>query len=332
MIKKIIKRILIGIAGVLVLVSVVICALYLIDKNKRLTELESNSQLAKTSVGTIEYKIYGDKGPVVLAIHGTPGGYDSGMPDVIVPIEGCRILSVSRPGYLRTPLDVGKTPEEQAKAFSALLESLNIEKVVVIAISGGGPSAICFAALFPEKTSALILQMALSQSLPSTVSDEEPFFMKSDFITWALFSLMQNDSVFKGALEGNIPNPTNRQLILKDPNKIEKVKDLMWILWPLSKRFQGRMNDMSQFKSLALPASNIKAPTLIIHGSEDINVPVIQSKKLAEQIPGSKLVILEGVDHMFLSKFEEIGKIENSFIEDVIGKKANEDTLPQVLP
>jgi pimeloyl-ACP methyl ester carboxylesterase len=304
--------------GVLVLISVVICALYLIDKNKRLTELESNSQLTETSVGTIEYKIYGDKGPLVLSIHGTPGGYDSGGPDAGMAIEGCRVLSVSRPGYLRTPLAVGKTPEEQAKAFSALLESLNIEKVVVIAASGGGPSAICFAALFPEKTSALILEMAVSQSLESR--EEMPSFMKSDFLTWVLLSLMQKDFFFKENLKTLCPNPTTRQLLLEDPKKIELLKDGIWTIWPRSKRSQGQMNDLSQYKSLDLPASNIKAPTLIIHGSEDIDVPVIQSKKLAEQIPGSKLVVLEGVDHIvgYLAKIEEIGKIENSFIEGVI--------------
>ena len=69
--KKIIK-IFIGIAVVLILLSLIICVLYLIDKNKRLMELESNSQLAETSAGTIEYRITGDKGPVILLLHGTP--------------------------------------------------------------------------------------------------------------------------------------------------------------------------------------------------------------------------------------------------------------------
>ncbi|MEJ2286831.1 MAG: alpha/beta hydrolase, partial [Desulfobacterales bacterium] len=286
MIKKI-RKILIGIIGVLIFVSVIICVLYLIDKNKRLAELESNSQLAETSVGTIEYKIYGDKGPVILIIHGTPGGYDQGA-----PIEGYRVLSVSRPGYLRTSLQVGKTPAEQAQALSALLETLNIEKVCVWGASGGGPSAICFAALFPEKTSALFLLMAVSQSWEP--HEEKPSFMQSDFLTWALGSIMQNDSVLKATLKVLIPNPDTRQLILEDHEKIEKVKGLLWTTWPPSKRYLGELNDVSQFRSLALPASKIKIPTLIIHGSEDINAPVSQSKKLAEQIPGSKLVILKG--------------------------------------
>jgi pimeloyl-ACP methyl ester carboxylesterase len=310
MIKKIIK-ILIGIVGVLIFASAIICVLYLIDRNKRLSKLESNSQLAETSVGTIEYKIYGNKGPVILLMHGTPGGYDQGG-----PIEGYRVLSVSRPGYLRTPLQAGKTPAEQAQAFSALLESLKIEKVCVWGASGGGPSAISFAALFPEKTSALFLLMAVSQSWEPY--EEKPSYMRSDFLTWAIGSLMQIDSVLKAALKVLIPNPNTRQLILEDHEKIEKLKGLLWTTWPPSKRYLGELNDINQFKSLALPASKIKIPTLIIHGSEDINAPVSQSKKLAEQIPGSKLVILEGVDHIgFFSKMEEIEKIFTEFLEGV---------------
>ena len=48
-----------------------------------------------------EYQLVGDSGPVLLFLHGTPGGYDQGtsVPEV-------RVLTPSRPGYLRTPIDV----------------------------------------------------------------------------------------------------------------------------------------------------------------------------------------------------------------------------------
>ena len=329
-IKKIIKRILIGIVGVLVLVSVVISALYFIDRNKRFAELESNSQLAETSVGPIEYKIYGDKGPVILFLHGSGGGCDS--TPVIQP-KGYRVLVPSRPGYLRTPLEVGKTPAEQALAFSALLESLDIDEVAVTGVSGGGPPAICFAALYPEKTSALTLLFAVSQPMSSSESNEAPSFLKSDFFTWSLFSLMRNESVLKAMLEEIFQDPNTRQLIMEDPDKKEDIKGFLWNSWPPSKRSQGIQNDGKQFEILALPASNIKVPTLIIHGSEDKDVPVSQSKKLTELIPGSKLVILEGVNHFgLLIKIEEIEEFINEFLDDVNSSKSNKEILPSTLP
>jgi hypothetical protein len=92
--------------------------------------------------------------------------------------------------------------------------------------AGGGPSAICFAAHFPEKTSGLFLLMAVSK--PWEPHGEKPSFMQSDFLTWALGSLMQNDSIIKAALKVLIPNPNTRQLILEDHEKIEGVKSLLW--------------------------------------------------------------------------------------------------------
>jgi hypothetical protein len=41
---------------------------------------------------------------------------------------GCELLVPSRPGYLRTPLESGRTPEDQADLYAAMLDSLEIER------------------------------------------------------------------------------------------------------------------------------------------------------------------------------------------------------------
>ena len=308
MIKKIIKRVLIGIVGVLVLVSLIICVLYLTDKNKRLSELESNSQLAETSAGTIEYKFYGDKGPLILRMHGSEGGYDD-----TIPLEGYRRLVPSRPGYLRTPIQVGESPVEQAKAFSALLDSLGIEQVIVFGGSGGGPAAISFAGLFPEKTIGLVLVAVVSQE---SVEVDIPSFRESDFFMWIIFSMMENDDVLRPILR-SIEDESNTQLIFEDPKKVEMFKKAMWSSWPPSRRIVGMWNDLKPRKPLNLPVSGVIAPTLIIHGSNDIIVPVEQSEKLSEQIPGSQLEIIEGAGHfVILSYHDEIINLMDNFFKD----------------
>lgn len=49
-----------------------------------------------------------------------------------------KFIIPSRPGYLRTPLSVDRTPKEQAEALAALLDTLKIDKVAVVGGSGGG--------------------------------------------------------------------------------------------------------------------------------------------------------------------------------------------------
>ena len=55
---------------------------------------------------------------------------------------GFGVIAPSRPGYGRTPLEIGKTHAESADCYAALLDVLKVDKVVVTGISAGGPSAI----------------------------------------------------------------------------------------------------------------------------------------------------------------------------------------------
>lgn len=95
----------------------------------RQDELVALNRTTATAKGTVEYARIGE-GPVVPGIHGGPGGYDQ----TIFAFEwlahaGFSLLAPSRPGYLGTPLSSGKTPDEQADLYAALLDTLGIDKV-----------------------------------------------------------------------------------------------------------------------------------------------------------------------------------------------------------
>lgn len=125
--------------------------------------LTAGSQMLETSKGLLEYQMLGS-GPVVLVLHGSPGGYDGGLSFAqVLGLDNCTLLSVSRPGYLRTPLSSGPSPEDQADLYAAALDALAIPQVVVAALSGGGPSGLQFALRHPDRCRALTLFSALSQ-------------------------------------------------------------------------------------------------------------------------------------------------------------------------
>ena len=248
---------------------------------------------------------------MVLFIHGTPGGYDQ-----TTSIEGFRVLAPSRPGYLRTPLDVGRTPAEQAHAYTVLLDSLGIDKVVVMGASGGGPSSISFAAAYPERTLALIAMEAVSQPFELTEDQPPPpFFMESDFFLWTTLSLLDTFMGAEGIVGLLVPDPAIQQMILADPVKTEAITGLIWSVWPISQRSSGQENDSVQFGLLNLPSDRVTVPTLIVHGTKDINVPYRQSQLLAEQIPHASLHSIEGGDHMMpFSHSEEVAMAVKQFI------------------
>jgi hypothetical protein len=95
---------------------------------KRCTRrLENGSQLVETAKGRVECAATGAGGPVILFVHPQPGGYDQGalLADAAVQ-HGFRLPAVSRPGYLRTPLDVGPSPAEQADGFAVAHDDTDV--------------------------------------------------------------------------------------------------------------------------------------------------------------------------------------------------------------
>jgi len=127
--------------------------------------LESGSNLISTSAGEVEYAIWGDSGPYVIVFHGGQGGYDqirAFSPGIIG--KGYRIITWSRPGYLRTPLPLVSTPDDQADMAAALLDALGIDRVAAIGGSAGGPPLFSFALRHPNRLWALIAESAVSQT------------------------------------------------------------------------------------------------------------------------------------------------------------------------
>lgn len=281
-------------------------------KKDTIERLEGNSKVIKTQLGLVEYAEFGNSGPIILEIHGSPGGFDQ-----IIETKGFKTIAPSRPGYLRTPLSSGESPENQARLFSALLDELKIDSVIVKGTSGGGPAAIEFASNFPERTQGLILFEALTGAWTPNQDPAEDIENFSDHDMWNLLSSLEN-SGDENMVSFLIPNKNNQKLVLNEKENIENLKKLFWSIWPLSLRLEGWKNDKNNFKNLSLPLNKIKCQTLIIHGTEDINVDIEHAKKASKEIPNSKLYIVEGGDHyMSFSHNEEIEKEISNFIKSL---------------
>ena len=282
---------------------------YFYFKYSFLNNLKANSETVETSLGSVEYTLKGNNGPVLLFIHGTPGGYDQ----TTEATDKFRVLTPSRPGYLRTSILLGKTPLQQAKVFKALLDELGIDKVIVMGVSGGGPSSLEFAAKFPEKTHGLIAFEAVSYAEDFTETDAE-IIGASDFSLWfqlASISFLSNKNLASAIL----PNSKNREKLLNKPQNIEELKRLVWSIWPLSERQEGVKNDYKQFSNFSAPLNEITVPTLVIHGNEDINVDISHATNLIENIKGAELYTVKGGDHYMSSTHaEEINPLIEKFI------------------
>ncbi len=254
-----------------------------------------------SSRGPFEYSDSGE-GDVILAIHGAMGGYDQSeiLAEAIAP-PGYRVIAVSRPGYLGTPISSGKSPENQADLYLELLNHLEIEKVTVMAISGGGYSALFFANRYPERCRSLLLC-----STPGSPNNSKIPFSFKLFTVMARFKGLvgflkkQSEKNFEKSLKHSIPQKDIREHFLLDKDTLNMFRRLSQGMFEdLNKRIDGTANDITVTRFLEYPLKDISVPTLVIHGSEDSVVPFEKhGKRLAEDIPGAELFLADRGEHV----------------------------------
>lgn len=264
--------------------------------------LEDGSTLIETRRGQVEYAISQIDGPVVLFVHGQPGGYDQGAQLAEAGAQrGYRMLRISRPGYLRTPLDVGRTPAEQADAMAAVLQALGIPRAAAVGLSGGGPAAIEFALRHPDQCAALLLVSAVSlfRHPPANLVGRllSTRLLTSNFAGWLIGAAARRWPVLLAyAL---VPSGESRAAVMDDPRKLSILVELAQagIQLPAQRR-AGTANDDLQFASLpVLPVERIRAPTLVVHGTDDELVPFYHALFVAGGVPGAELCGIEGGTH-----------------------------------
>jgi pimeloyl-ACP methyl ester carboxylesterase len=276
-------------------------------------ELRAESQIAATALGNVEYAMVGEGVPY-LQLHGTPGGYDQvliGRKVSPEEFEGVQSIAVSRPGYLRTPLESGRTFEEQADLYAALLDELGIDKVVVYASSGGGYSGVQFALRHPDRCLALVLYAPAYGYKPFPADGVSGGF-STDLMNWAI----------SGPLLGMLAPSFLDESVELDDTKILTFRLLLRSVIPNADRRAGFENDLRLRADRAVdawPVEQIEVPTLFLHGDADENTDYASSVELAARMPNARLVTFEGGDHLIVvTRADEVRAEVNAFVDSVL--------------
>lgn len=269
--------------------------------------VRGKSVVIPSSYGDIEYS-EGGAGPAVLVIHGSGGGFDQG--ELIVQSvldDHFHWIAPSRFGYLRSTFHNGATFDDQAHAYAALLDQLGIERVAVVALSHGGPSALLFAVLHPERVSSLTL---ISCGVASAASDEQAqadtkgntlvSVYKEDYRYWLITRLFRKQFLHLiGVDDTVIASLSAGQRVL-----IDRVIDEMN---PVSLRAAGVAFD----NQATLPGERIaaiRAPTLILHAKDDTLQLYHNAEFAAATIPEARLLSFERGGHFVMVTEQEAAR------------------------
>ncbi|WP_181780307.1 alpha/beta fold hydrolase [Pseudonocardia pini] len=292
------------------------------------TTSEYTATIAETALGPVEYAVVGTGAPV-LVVHGTPGGIDAAaLMARILPRDRVRAILVSRPGYLGTPLGSGAGIDEQADLLAALLDHLDIARAGVYTWSGGGPAGYRLAVRHPERVTALVANAACSEAYHLPHQDLGTRLM---FTTapgqWLLRVLAahQPKQYIEGALSGE-GDLTEEQLaerteeVFADPAKRQFVVDLGPMSVPDKARRTGYRNDMDRFAEITtLELEKITAPTLVVQGTSDSDLPPDHSYSAARTIPGAELLTLDTGTHLALYTHPDAAAAQARVVDLLVG-------------
>jgi len=265
------------------------------------------SRIVETPHGPVEFASWGN-GPPVLIVHGAGGGYDQGrLLAEAFGGDGFRWIAPSRFGYLRTPMPADASTAAQADAFADLMDVLAIDRIGVVAVSGGVPPALQFAERHPERTAALVLISSAPYTPFNAEGQELPvpawvyqLLFSSDFPYW----LMQK--IARPSLAA-IYDATPELRATLTPEDAASVDAMVDAFQPVTARTAGRANEAAAIDPDARYAlEEITAPTLVIHARDDGINPFAVGARTAERIPGAEFMALDSGGHLSLGHRTEI--------------------------
>ena len=255
--------------------------------------MASTRELAQTAGGLIEYTIKGS-GPVILSLHGTSSDCDSEMGYAPLIKAGYSVLTPSRPAYGRTPGPVGETAKQAAGAMVGLLDFLKLDKVYLMAISGGGPTGIHLAANYPNRVKCLILEAAVSKQLASYAFLKK-YYGGPHLLIWFMTKTTANIApklMFRLTMSRFSTHKLSEIMKQTSPEDITNMKRF----FQTPDYAHGAVIDLEHKVTKEL-LNRIQIPTLIIHSQEDASVSFDHAQHSNENIKGSELYIARSYSH-----------------------------------
>lgn len=226
-------------------------------------------------------------GPPIILLHGYPFNRSMWREQVDSLSANYRVVIPDLRGHGETSAtqEEPATMEEMAQDVAALLDELEIKRVVLGGLSMGGYVTLAFYRRFSLRVRALILADTRSQAdTPEAQRNREEQAEK--ILEQGMSSIV--DDFLKKVL-----TPTT---LSEKPEIVERVRKMVVTTKPLGAAAALRGMAVRPDQTDFLP--EIIAPTLIIVGSEDQLTPPVDAEMMRSKIGGSRLEIIEGASHL----------------------------------
>lgn len=222
----------------------------------------------------------------LVFLHGIGGGRAAWQRQL--PFFGARgyaTLAWEAPGYGGSPPVDPYTFEKVARTLESAIDRIAAGPVVAIGHSMGGMIAQEAYALFPQKFGALVLAFT-SSAFGGTTSDFAQQFIDARIKPLDIGRTMAEISArLMPTMHGGASDPSGLMLAAQ----------VMATVPPDT--YRKAVSMLTTFDRRAL-LPQIKIPTLVLSGSDDMIAPPAMMERMAQKIPGSEYVCLPGCGHL----------------------------------
>jgi haloalkane dehalogenase len=236
-----------------------------------------------------------DKSPV-LCLHGWP--QSSYMWRHLLPAlasAGRRAIAPDLPGFGDSPPQPPGTHERHVAAVERFRQDIGLDGVVLVVHDTGGLIGLRWACDHPDAVRGLVIS-------------NTGFFPD---VEWMEIAETMRTPVQGEALVDSLSREGFATLIREISSGIdEPAVDEYWKAFTTLKGRRGMLElyrsfDSNELRPYQARLAALGVPTLILWGQQDEYLPLDYASRFANEIPGSKLVMLEGVRH-FLYEDEPV--------------------------
>ncbi|HEX8066151.1 MAG TPA: alpha/beta fold hydrolase [Thermoleophilaceae bacterium] len=259
-------------------------------------EVDWREHLAQESIEgrSVNYVDLGSgDGPPVVFLHGIGGNWQNWLENLPRIAQERRVVALDFPGFGLSEMPAGRiTMSGYGRTVDALCERLGLGEIALVGNSMGGFIAAETAIQFPERVERLVLAAAAGIGTAS--------LSRAPVMTWGRIITA---ATARGAAERDaaILRPRLRQLvfatIMRHPSRIAPE-----LLLEIS-HGAGREGFMPALEAIVdydyrERVGEIRCPTLIVWGREDMIVGVRDANEYERLIPVARKVVMEDTGHV----------------------------------
>lgn len=255
-------------------------------------------------------------GPPVVLVHGFAANLDTWEPWVTRLGDTYRVVTLDLPahGLTVTPPGYQMSTAGQVEVIDQLTRKLGLGPFVLGGNSMGGGASWNFALSHPDRLRGLVLVASVGPRPPAEASAplrEGPP---------AVFRIMANP-VGRAALRSLNPRPLaepglKRAYVdesLVTPALVDRYVDLALAPGRREMVLAGRRGPPNASPEAV---KGVAVPTLVMHGEKDVVVPPAVGRRLAELIPGARLIVYPDAGHVPMEQIPDRSAADvRAFIE-----------------